>query len=165
MTLDEAIKSEEIIVDACESTASTCDLSDRYERNVAFENGKCTEEHKQIAEWLKELKRLKEQEQCEDCVSRKTAKEKAWNLCLETGYDNEKVVEMLDDLPSVRPTPKKGRWIGHREHCENLGMMPNGLGVFEWCSNCDCAIDIREYQRNHYNYCPNCGAKMEVEQE
>ena len=104
-----------------------------------------------------------EQEPCEDCISRKTAKEKAWGLCLETGYDNERVVEMLDDLPSVRPAPKKGRWIGHREHCENLGMMPNGLGVFEWCSNCDCAIDIREYQRNHYNYCPNCGAKMEVE--
>jgi hypothetical protein len=24
-------------------------------------------------------------------------------LCLETSYDNEKVVEMLDDLPPVKP--------------------------------------------------------------
>lgn len=44
-----------------------------------------------------------EREPCEDAVSRKTAKENALNLCLETSYDNEKVVEMLDDLPSVRP--------------------------------------------------------------
>lgn len=42
-------------------------------------------------------------ENCEDAVSRKAAKEDAWNLCLETSYDNEKVVEMLDDLPSVKP--------------------------------------------------------------
>jgi len=44
-----------------------------------------------------------EKESCEDCVSRKVAKENALNLCLETSYDNEKVVEMLDDLPSVKP--------------------------------------------------------------
>jgi len=56
--------------------------------------------------------------------------------------------------------PKTGHWIGHREHCENLGVMPSGLGTYEWCSNCDCGIDVREWHRNHYNYCPNCGAKM-----
>lgn len=55
---------------------------------------------------------------------------------------------------------KTGHWIGHREHCENLGVMPSGLGAYEWCSNCDCGIDVREWHRNNYNYCPNCGAKM-----
>ena len=59
---------------------------------------------------------------------------------------------------------KQGRWIGHREHCENLGVMPSGLGAYEWCSNCDCGIDVREWHRNHYNYCPNCGARMESEE-
>ena len=57
--------------------------------------------------------------------------------------------------------PKTGHWISHREHCENLGVMPSGLGAYEWCSNCDCGIDVREWHRNYYNYCPNCGAKME----
>ena len=60
--------------------------------------------------------------------------------------------------------PKTGHWISHREHCENLGVMPSGLGAYEWCSNCDCGIDVREWHRNNYNYCPNCGADMrEVE--
>ena len=73
--------------------------------------------------------------------------------------------EEINDLPSVTPQePKRGHWISHREHCENLGVMPSGLGAYEWCSNCDCGIDVREWHRNHYNYCPNCGADMrEVE--
>ena len=57
--------------------------------------------------------------------------------------------------------PKTGHWISHGEHCENLGAIPSGLGAYEWCSNCDCGIDVREWHRNHYNFCPNCGAKME----
>jgi hypothetical protein len=61
--------------------------------------------------------------------------------------------------------PKTGHWICHRDHCENLGVIPSGLGVYEWCSNCDCGIDIREWQRNYYNYCPNCGADMRGESE
>ena len=65
-----------------------------------------------------------------------------------------------DELSSVTPSRPKGYWICHRDHCENLGVIPSGLGVYEWCSNCDCGIDIREWQRNHYNYCPNCGADM-----
>lgn len=54
----------------------------------------------------------------------------------------------------------KGHWISHREHCENLGLIPSGLGAYEWCSNCDCGIDVKEFHRNHYNFCPNCGADM-----
>lgn len=61
--------------------------------------------------------------------------------------------------------PRKGHWVGHREHCENLGVLPSGLGAYEWCSNCDCGIDVMEWHRNHYNYCPNCGAKMEEVEE
>ena len=59
----------------------------------------------------------------------------------------------------------KGHWISHGEHCKNLGVMPSGLGAYKWCSNCDCSIDVREWHRNHYNYCPNCGAKMVEPQE
>ena len=56
--------------------------------------------------------------------------------------------------------PKTGHWISHREHCEQLGVMPSGLGDYEWCSNCDCGIDVVEWHRNHYNFCPSCGIKM-----
>ena len=76
------------------------------------------------------------------------------------------IMDHMDEMPSVTPQePKTGHWIGHREHCENLGVMPSGLGAYEWCSNCDCSIDVREWHRNHYNYCPRCGAKMVEPQE
>jgi hypothetical protein len=58
----------------------------------------CLEYHE-----AEEIIKALDPENCEDAVSRKVAKENALNLCLETSYDNEKVVEMLDDLPSVKP--------------------------------------------------------------
>lgn len=68
-------------------------------------------------------------------------------------------------IKALKQEPRKGHWIGHREHCENLGVMPSGLGAYEWCSNCDCGIDVREWHRNHYNFCPNCGADMREREE
>ena len=68
-------------------------------------------------------------------------------------------------IKALEREPKTGHWINHREHCENLGVKPSGLGAYEWCSNCDCGIDVTEFHRNHYNFCPNCGAEMmEVEE-
>ena len=102
---------------------------------------------------------------CEDTISRENVEE-CKELMTDTNGDLVYVVRMSDirQLPPVKQQPKIGQWIGHREHCENLGVMPSGLGVYEWCSNCDCGIDVREWHRNHYNYCPNCGAKMESEE-
>ena len=65
MTIDEAIKHAEEVADLCEYEASKYDMSDSYESHVSCQEGKCAEEHRQLAEWLKELKelkRLKEQE-------------------------------------------------------------------------------------------------------
>ena len=61
MTLDEAIKHAEEVADLCEYEASKYDMSDSYESYVACQNGKCATEHRQLAEWLKELKQLREQ--------------------------------------------------------------------------------------------------------
>lgn len=60
MTLDEMIEHTEKIIDFCEDQVSKCDLHDPYESYVAGQNGECAEEHRQIAEWLKELKQCKE---------------------------------------------------------------------------------------------------------
>lgn len=62
------------------------------------------EDYGEVEEIIKALK----QKPCEDAISRKEAKKLAWDLELETCYDNEKVVEMLDDLPSVTLVPKNG---------------------------------------------------------
>ena len=70
------------------------------------------------------------------------------------------VIGKLNELPSLIPQPRKGHWIGHVEHCKNLGVIPSGLSAYEWCSKCDCGIDVKEFHRIHYNFCPNCGADM-----
>ena len=61
MTLDEAIKHAEEVADVCEFEASKYDMTDAYESHVACQEGKCAEEHRQLAEWLKELKQLRDQ--------------------------------------------------------------------------------------------------------
>ena len=53
MTLDEAIKHAEEVVDGHNRIKQI--------KAVTLEECKCAEEHRQLAEWLKELKRLREQ--------------------------------------------------------------------------------------------------------
>lgn len=58
MTFDEAIKH-------CETVAGRCDgLADNQTENDLFDlagkSRKCAKEHRQLAEWLKELKRYRE---------------------------------------------------------------------------------------------------------
>jgi len=73
MTLDETIKSEKNIVEENQRIADTgiiddnltlamlyCDDTEVIKEHLANYQ-MCAEEHKQIAEWLKELKRLREQ--------------------------------------------------------------------------------------------------------
>lgn len=110
---------------------------------------------------------------CKDCISREQALRELKESAEHHANDSREEVllrrdrDIIKALPSVTPQePKIGHWISHRKHCENLGVIPSGLGAYEWCSNCDCGIDVREwYRNNHYNYCPNCGAKMVEPQE
>ena len=69
MTINEAIKHAEEVAEKFES------LHERYEnmdedrllfRVEENECKNCAEEHRQLAEWLKELKQLRKQEPCED---------------------------------------------------------------------------------------------------
>lgn len=59
MTLDEMIKYAEEATDFCEDLASKCDMTDALESLMAYKDGETAERYRQIAEWLKELKRLK----------------------------------------------------------------------------------------------------------
>ena len=58
MTLDEMIKYAEEAVDFCEDLASKCDMTDALESCMAYKDSETAERYRQIAEWLKELKRL-----------------------------------------------------------------------------------------------------------
>ena len=80
MTLDEAIISMENQADLLEESAAGYDLCDSVEKKIAYRSGKNAREFRQLAEWLKDYKKLKAQEPCEDCVSRQAAieDEKSW---------------------------------------------------------------------------------------
>ena len=58
MTLDEAIKHAEEVADAKEKKA--CNLYDAKNYEESRECIWCAEEHRQLAEWLKELKEWRE---------------------------------------------------------------------------------------------------------
>lgn len=57
--------------------------------------------------------------------------------------------EAINNLPPVTPQQKVGKWMIH----------PNGVYAHLVCSKCltNAPYDCKT------NYCPNCGAKMEVE--
>jgi len=88
-----------------------------------------------VLEWL-------DQQPCGDCISRQEAIRIAEQGQIQ-GYVWQ--FKKLCTLPSVEPERKTGKW-----HVEGFNV---------WCTSCGFhpkAIEV-------FDYCPNCGAKMEVE--
>ena len=59
MTLDEAIKHCEEVARGCEWEAKQCDEFDEFESHVRAECLNCAADHRQLADWLQELKDLR----------------------------------------------------------------------------------------------------------
>ena len=157
MDLDEAIQH-------CEEVASKqdmlCEIS--VTEKAKENNSKCAAEHRQLAEWLKELKAYKENI-CVDVVSRKQVEielEK-WIIYGEYKYTNatKYLFDRIKRLPSVQPQQRTGQWIPE----ENDAIMIDYHPFFEnyRCSEC---LHVYEDSKPLNKYCPNCGAKMEVEE-
>ena len=91
---------------------------------------------------------------CDDCISRQAA---VASLTKTSGIRGD-ALKALYDLPSVTLQPKIGHWIKYQE--------PWG-GMQGWkCSNCRNHYDVScVYTIIPYNYCPNCGAKMDGEEQ
>lgn len=112
MTLDEAIKQEKEITKQYEH------LVVKYQSLKDYGNPKssitdcaksckvCAEEHRQLAEWLKDYKRLLEQKPCDDAVSR--ILQRMWNCRGKhtTSIDKVKMEQIIrDELPPVTQKP------------------------------------------------------------
>ena len=80
------------------------------------------------------------------------------------GLDANEIWDLRFAVKNGTPLPK-GHWLSQREHCRRYNLIPSGLGSYFWCSECNHAVDVREWHRNHYNYCPTCGARMVEPQE
>ena len=92
------------------------EVIERYTRNAEYErthgNLQGCLEFRQLAEWLKDYKRLLEQEPCEDAISREAVLEKAVYTETEEGWCGYTVdVDYIKSLPSVKPQePKKEKY-------------------------------------------------------
>ena len=60
MTIDEAICHCEEVARSCDWQAAQCDETDGYECHEKAGNEQCATDHRQLAEWLTELKEWKE---------------------------------------------------------------------------------------------------------
>lgn len=115
-----------------------------------------------------------EQQPCEDCISRKAVNDfirslSKWYVKSEDGkfinygllYDD--VMFGIDQLPSTTPKEKTGKWIDEadREYAHF------GQHIYK-CSECGKRAEYFVggtgvwWDRIKPNFCPNCGAKMEV---
>lgn len=102
-----------------------------------------------------------ESEKCEDCISRQAVLEQIncwigsgeYRYTNATSYLTKRMQDIspvtpkpCDDVPPVEPEKKTGKW-----HVEGFNV---------WCTNCGFHPKAIEA----FDYCPNCGAKMEVEE-
>lgn len=70
--------------------------------------------------------------------------------------ENKSLLDAINEIPAADVAPvKRGRW----ELYEN----DDDLAASFFCSLCGWNIDEDEYldRWSHFNYCPNCGAKMD----
>ena len=102
------------------------------------------------------LNNVQKQQPCEDAISREEAIRVAEQGQIQ-GYEWQ--FKKLCNLPSVTPQRKTGKWI-ILDECANEGV---------YCSECHKKVFKLEFSPTmkwqNFEYCPNCGAKMESEGE
>lgn len=171
MTLNEAIKHCEEVIEELEKEAQEwhenqvrkCKLIPFAEMDYTHENEckECASDHKQLAEWLTELKQFKEQEPCEDCVSRQAVTDTVENTIAKyipilIGRYERIPLELataIKDLPPATPIQKVGEWIKKNND------------YFDWyeCSECGYGSDGEmKYNRLcdvRTKFCPDCGSQ------
>lgn len=115
MTLDEAIKKCEEAAQDRDKLRKSYDDASGYSRshnesirtNDAKECEKCSQDFRQIAEWLKELKALKA-EPCEDAISRADLLKNQTVIIDDDGLAHKVVhIGRICAAPSVIPTREK----------------------------------------------------------
>lgn len=70
------------------------------------------------------------------------------NTSIEQGMTVTGIEQALNEMPSIQPNQKTGRWEHDGGHFANRWL----------CSQCGYKF---YFEKSEAKYCPNCGAKME----
>lgn len=169
MTLDEAIQHCE---EVAEKQDKLCEIS--VTERAKEQNSKCASERRQLAEWLKELKTYREQSG--DAISRDELL-KAMDTWDKFGYTEtgcfvrepkndcvkyihyDDIIKCIKGMPSVTLQTRIGRWIpvGYDGYAD-------GNPVYDWWECSECGWEHTGDEESLTAFCPNCGARMEVEE-
>lgn len=137
MILDEAIKHAEEVAVEQDKLCKRYDDASGYTRshNEAIRTTgakrceECASEHRQLAEWLKDYKRLKEQEPCDDAISRQAVDTLVDELaraisdercCMSRGRSTGAIMQDILDLPPVNPQETVSEFA---DRCRECGKM------------------------------------------
>lgn len=97
-----------------------------------------------------------------DCISRQAAVELAMEYCpdddgtVQCDGDIRGLLDELENLPPAQPERKMGAWMPY-----------DTIPRYVICRCSACGTDILVpciNDKTIFNYCPNCGAKMEEKQ-
>lgn len=77
--------------------------------------------------------------------------------------------EVIADAPAVDAAPvKRGEWVV--DECDTTDDVPSSSWIDFHCSECNTDYGLEEgqygwcrYKKIPYQYCPNCGAKMDAD--
>ena len=133
MTREEIIKSALKFLVLKQKEQGSWGYSDRNDNEISWDK---------VLEWL-------EKQPCGDLISREDAK----NVLANLGISIEDYWEdAIDGLPPVEPERNTGKWL---------------LTIEDWnrwtCSECGFSKRTDIHVSLGYKFCPNCGAKMEVD--
>ena len=92
----------------------------------------------------------------------------AWSYMPE--WRDNKIIEAIKRLPPIQP--KRGKWIEDKGQQTLMQNFIERGEVWRVCSVCGAGHMIghkyatdKAYHDRHHNFCPNCGARMEVYHE
>lgn len=104
------------------------------------------------------------QEPCEDCISRQAAIDAAMKDVSDIRTHDfnagaTRAANRIENLPSVQPARRKGKWILSGGKCRCSGCGEKAKYIFDKSKG-----GCNEYEPFKSDFCPNCGTDMREEQ-
>lgn len=113
---------------------------------------------KDVEKVINKAIKVLEHEPCEDAISRKAVEDAIYDYSRACDVNEQQIMEYIDKLPPIQPRAKVGKWIKYgRPRC--------GEQHYQ-CTICNEYFNLgiySDYYLKAFKFCPNCGAKMEVE--